>query len=331
MYIRNAGDKVAEKEGGLVHMILAGGENLIDFIQERGDGGHPIYRAIPGGAPYNCTRAMARQGCDVGYLTPFSNDTLGTLLADDLARDGVTYLAPRSDCPTSLAVVSLSDGQASYQFYREETAERDVTYDTLLASVPEQAKALYVGSLAITAGRDAEAWTELFLTLSGRGLFTAIDPYIRAPFIKDRDVFLNRLDRLMKSADLVKLSDEDIGWIHPDLGMRAAAQAIFDQSAAALVVLTMGSEGAIGITQGGEIEIPPVRVPDLKDTVGAGDTFMGTLIAQTDRHGLLRKHGLNDASPDVVTDILKTAAQAAAINCGRVGCNPPTLADLGLT
>ena len=310
-------------------MILIGGENLIDFIQDPPDGGHPAYRAIPGGAPFNVAKAVARQEVEVGYLTPFSSDVLGQNLRDDLGREAnVRMLAERSDRPTSLAVVSLSDGQAQYQFYREGTAERDVTFDGLQASVPATAEAFFIGSLAITDGADAEAWEALYMAQAQAGRFVALDPNIRAPFIHDRAGYLARLDRMLAQADLVKMSDEDIAWIMPGESPAAALRKMAERSSADLMVLTMGGDGAIAVAAGQDYAVPAAPVPEFKDTVGAGDTFMGTLLAQTRRIGRLKRGGLKDMPGDEIEALLSTAGRAAAINCGRSGCHPPTLAEL---
>lgn len=312
-------------------MILVGGENLIDFIQDPADGGHPAYRAVPGGAPFNVAKATARQGCDVGYLTPFSGDTLGQLLETDLmAERGIKKLHAGSDLPTSLAVVSLTDGQARYQFYRQGTAERDVTVEALQAAVPNVARGIFVGSLAITDGTDAAAWTALYTGLHRTGLFTALDPNIRAAFIHDRPSYLARLEGLLRETDLLKLSDEDIAWLAPGEDPRQAARDIAARTPAGLTVLTLGSAGAMAISDGAEVTVPVHPVPDLKDTVGAGDTFMGTLLAQSARTGRLSSDALRAMSIEEVRGLLTLAAKAAAINCGRSGCNPPDLADLGL-
>ncbi len=313
-------------------MILVGGENLIDFIQDPPDGGHPAYRAVPGGAPFNVAKATARQDCDVGYLTPFSSDTLGQLLqADLMAEDRVEKLHAGSDLPTSLAVVSLTDGQAHYQFYRQGTAERDVTAEALRTAVPGAARGIFVGSLAITDGSDAAAWTTLYTELHHKGLFTALDPNIRAAFILDRPGYLARLDRLLGETDLLKLSDEDIAWLAPGEDPRQAARDIAARTPAGLVVLTLGGAGAMAISNGAEVTVPVHPVADLKDTVGAGDTFMGTLLAQSARADRLSGDALRAMSLDEVLGLLTLAAKAAAINCGRTGCNPPDLGDLGLT
>lgn len=309
-------------------MILVGGENLIDFIQKNDGSGMPCYRAIPGGSPYNVAKALALQGVDTGYLTPISTDTLGDLLVESLPKSGLTLLSPRSDHPTSLAVVSVSNGQPAYQFYRENTAERDVSAASLQHAIPQNTKAFYIGSLAITNGPDADAWQKAWMSAHQRGVFTAIDPNIRPAFIPDRTAYLARLETMLKQADLIKLSDEDIAWIAPDLPILDAAQAMFERSTTAMLVLTLGSKGAVGFTKAGRIIVAPAPVVDLKDTVGAGDTFMATLIAKTADHNLLGKASLANADRDIHCVILETASKAAAINCGRVGCQPPVLSEL---
>ena len=306
-------------------MILVCGENLIDFIQEPGDG-LPSFRANPGGSPFNTAMALGRQEKKTGYLTPISSDTLGQLLRDTIEGSGVTCLAPTSDKPTSMAVVSLKDGQPAYQFYRDNTAERQVDAASLAASLPDQITALQLGSLCLANGEDAAAWANLAEDLSSKGVPITFDPNIRSAFIHDRADYLSRFERVARIARLIKLSDEDIAWLYPGQDMIEAADAMFATYNPALLVLTEGGDGAwcrIGDTS---FEVAAAPVPDLIDTVGAGDTFMANLIA-----------GLHDAgaliagapiSPDQAAPIMRRAAVAAAINCGRKGCNPPTRSEV---
>ena len=58
------------------------------------------------------------------------------LLADTLVESGVVVASERVDAPSSLAVVTLQDGQPSYQFYRDGTAERRVGAESLRAVIP---------------------------------------------------------------------------------------------------------------------------------------------------------------------------------------------------
>ncbi len=309
-------------------MILCGGENLIDFIQQPGDGPLPMFRAVPGGSPYNLTKALARQGVEVGYLTPFSTDALGQRLADALAAEGVALLGGWSEAPTCLAMVTLSDGQPSYQFYREGTADRDITLPRLRAAMPEGAQALHLGSMALAGGPDAYVWEALFKGARDTGLLTTFDPNIRPLIMGRHDDYRPRLARMLASADVIKMSDEDLAWIAPQTALEDAAEAIYGRARPALLILTKGGEGAVGWSQTGKVTVPAAPVPHLVDTVGAGDTFMATLLGGLSRRGALSRPGAERLDRSQVEALMAEAARAAALTCRREGCDPPRLEDL---
>ncbi len=305
-------------------MILVGGENLIDFI-EADDG---RFTANLGGGPFNIAKALARQGQKVGYLTPVSTDQMGDRLAADLLADGVQLLAPRSKAPTSLALVSLKNGQPSYQFYRQKTAERQVSTTMLNRIIPSRATAFQLGSLALTSGKDADVWAQMYRALHKRGVFTALDPNIRPDFIKNRRKYMARLEWILPKTDLMKLSDEDLGWLDPKRELEAAATHLRAKHDLPLLVLTLGAEGARAFTSLGNFSVPAPKAEPFIDAVGAGDTFMGTLLAQLSEAGLLTRAALKGADEPQLRRLLATAAKAAALNCQTSGCNPPSSAEL---
>lgn len=309
-------------------MILVGGENLIDFIQTGVEDGIPTYKAMPGGSPFNCAMAIGRQGVSVGYLTPISSDSLGGTLAARLMDSHVELLAKRRVEPTSLAVVALEDGVASYQFYREQTAERMVTLDSLIANTPEEAKGIYVGSLALTDGADADVWVDYFCAAKTIDLFTTLDPNIRPAFIHDREGFLARLDRVLMHTDLLKLSDEDLDWLVPNTDLVATAKAFAKRTTAKVIVVTLGGDGAFALVGDHVIKIPSAPVNGMRDTVGAGDTFMATLIATLVQKNALTAEALAALSIAEIESLISRAAQAAALNCERDGCNPPSFEEI---
>jgi fructokinase len=101
---------------------------------------------------------------------------------------------------------------------------------------------------------------------------------------------------------------------------------------AALVVVTLGGEGALAVTAGGaELTVQAPRVT-VADTVGAGDSFMSGLIDGLWTAGLLgadardRLHAIDAAT---VEDVLARCVRIAAITVSRPGANPPTSAELG--
>lgn len=309
-------------------MILVFGENLIDYIQEPDDGPLPLYRAYPGGSPFNTAMAVGRQAVDVAYMMPISSDSLGQLLRRTLEASDVICLGAPTDKPTALAVVSLNDGQPSYQFYRDDTADRQVTADGFRAALPDQVTACYVGGAAIASGSDGEAVADFLSELSAKGVPVTFDPNIRPAFIDDRTTYLKRYEKTLASADLMKLSDEDMEWLYPATDIDAKAEELFNEQDLGLLILTKGGDGAVAFSANGRVDVPAAPVPNLVDTVGAGDTFMATLIAEFTKRGLISKSALRSAPADQIETVLQTAALAAAINCGRKGCNPPTASEL---
>lgn len=308
-------------------MILVGGENLIDLVPL--EGGVPYsFQALPGGSPFNCAMALGRQGQKVGYLTPISSDNLGDLLAGTLTDSGVELLSKRRVESTSLAVVSLQDGHASYQFYRAGTAERMVTLDGLIASTPTGAKALHLGSLTLADGADADIWAQYFCQMHQRGVFTSLDPNIRAAFIHDRTKYMARLEPVLEHTDLLKLSDEDLNWLYPDQGIQAAAAKLAKQSSAKILIVTFGGDGAFALMNGQTIRIAAAPVDDMRDTIGAGDTFMATLLAHLARANALTVAAVQKMDRQMVRKLLQWAAQGAALNCAKTGCNPPDFSTL---
>ena len=310
-------------------MILVGGENLVDLIQSRGgsDGGLS-FDAAAGGSPYNCAMALGRQGVDVSYATPISTDALGDILANTLVDSGVKLAGPRVQHPTSLAVVMLNDGQPSYQFYRDNTAERLIEASALADLMSEDLEAFHVGSLGIIEGADADLWADFFCQANRHGGIRSLDPNVRAMLIHDRDAYLERLWRMVANTDLLKLSDEDLEWIYPDKSLDDALTELLKHTSAKLTVLTMGAEGCRAISKAGEVTLPASPVANLQDTVGAGDTFMATLLAGLRDRNLLATGKLEAITDDDLQAILTAALTAAAINCERKGCNPPTSQEL---
>ena len=311
-------------------MIVCAGENLIDMIEQgQSADGAPEFRAIVGGSPYNCARALGRLGATVGYLTPISTDQMGVLLANALMEDGVAMLGGRSNRPTSLALVTVDAGQPSYQFYRDGVADRDVTLDSLRSNLPEDAQVLHIGSLALKAGDDAEALVALMASAASRGVFTSVDPNIR-PILLDGDpaAYRARLGRVFSTANIIKISDEDLAWWDPARAPEAAAEALFETARPELLVMTRGAKGLVALRGSERQETPAAPVAHLADTVGAGDTLMAALLHGLADAGAFEPGALAALSSATLATILERAARAAAITCSRAGCNPPTRAEL---
>ena len=130
-------------------MIVVGGDNLIDLIQTDRSDTAVSFAGARGGSAYNTAFAAGRQGAKVGFISPFSTDTLGQFLKEETDKSGVVALAADVDAPSSLAVVTVNNGQPSYQFYRAGTADRQVSVDSINANFPADAQLFHIASLAL--------------------------------------------------------------------------------------------------------------------------------------------------------------------------------------
>ena len=305
-------------------MIAVGGENLIDLVSgDAAANGLPQYIANPGGSPFNVAMAAGRQGRDVAYLTPVSEDALGDLLATRLVQSHVRLVAPRMPHPTSLAVVSITEGIPSYAFHRNGTAERQVSMDGLVRDMPAATTLFHVGSLGLIEGADADTWEEFFRDCQERGIMTSLDPNVRAGLISDSDAYVARLRRMMRHADIFKLSDEDLAWLYPDRPLETALADCRADCDAVLFILTLGADGSSVFLADIEMKAEAPAIDDLADTVGAGDTYMASILCWVLESGLTSRAALAGIDEATLAKAAARAGEAAAINCQRSGCNPP--------
>ena len=126
-------------------------------------------------------------------------------------------------------------------------------------------------------------------------------------------------------SDLLKCSDEDLSLLYPNMSPEDALFALQNEHHISLVVMTRGAQGAIAKTLAHEaILVDAPRLNDVVDTVGAGDTFQAALMVWLSER--LEKPVLQtpDLSADQIWELISFAHTAAALNCQRKGCDPPT-------
>ena len=300
------------------------GEALMDCIAQP-DG---QLRPLMGGSPYNLARAAALRGASVAYLNPLSSDLFGQGMAGQLQNDGVQLSGGSTVLPTSLAVVQVSNGQPSYGFYREGIADRDYTVDGILALLRAQKKPgiLHTGSLLLIPPEHHKVLA-ILQAARAMGWTISVDINLRPQVAGELAPYVAALKDVIALTDWLKASDEDLqtmGFADVRLAESArlvqALRAGVPHAALSRVALTFGGDGAHLDIQGHShsLPVPPTQVVD---TVGAGDTFWGNTLADW---------GLQpDGAAERVATTLALAMKAAALNCARQGCQPPSLFELG--
>ncbi len=307
-------------------MILCCGEALIDMIPTDATG-TPTYGAHVGGAVFNTAVSLGRLGRKVHLLSGVSHDPFGAQLAQALedSQVGIDYLV-RSDRPTTLAFVTLTDGHAKYMFYDENTAGRMLSVQDLPV-LGDDIGALFFGGISLACEPGADTYAA-FLSREGAQRAVVMDPNIRLGFAPDEDRYRVRQTQMLAQADLVKVSDEDLAWVIPDVeGLENQARAL-QALGPAVVIVTRGGDGAMGLLPDGTFVSVSAPKVDVIDTVGAGDTFNAGTIAKLDEMGLLTKSALRGLSGEDLQTAMANGAAVAAITVTRAGANPPWLSEL---
>jgi fructokinase len=305
----------------MVHIL---GEALIDLMAAD-CAGTPGFVPRVGGSPFNVAIGLARLGTPSSFLGRTSTDRFGAQLRDHLAAEGVDVSAvPVGPEPTAIAVVDLDEhGHPTYRFAWDATADRQLALSDLPADLG--GGALHVGSVQTVLEPGASAVAALVARERGRRAI-CLDPNVRPQFVDDRAAYTARLEQLVAAADLVKVSDEDLAWLAPEVDPVATARGWLDLGPR-LVVLTRGARGAVAVQATGTVEVAAQPV-EVVDTVGAGDAFMSGLLAWLDDAGVLEPDGLAGLDADGARGALTFAARVSAITCTRAGADPPRRDEL---
>ncbi len=302
-------------------MIGVCGEALIDFTPIE-HGGELVYKPLPGGSPCNVAVGLARLGKPTAFIGKLSNAPFGDVLREHLTKNGVDLRwVARGDEPSALAfVIPSDDGGHDFAFYGSATAEQSLTEADVPAVFPSDVTALHFGSYSLMLGESARTYETLMHRESGSRVIS-LDPNVRPTLFPDRTLYRERIERLLRYATLVKASAEDLAWLYPDERHMDISARWLDMGPA-LVVVTLGENGAIALSDDAAVRVPGLPV-DVADTVGAGDAFMSALLARLDDRDLLRRDALATLGEEVLTDALGYANRAAAIACTRQGAEPP--------
>ncbi|MFD4566599.1 carbohydrate kinase [Streptomyces sp. NPDC058467] len=301
-------------------MIVVAGEALIDLVPQ---GTGALVGLLPrlGGGPYNTAVALGRLGSPTAFCSRVSYDAFGEALLGGLREAGVDVSSvQRGTEPTTLAVASIgTDGSAAYSFYVEGTADRLFSAPGRL---PKDTSAVSFGTCSLVLEPGASAYEELMRAAATRGVFTALDPNIRAGLIPDADAYRARFKSWLPSVSLLKLSEEDALWL-------GGTPREWLASGPAAVVITQGGEGLTAFTRDGAVYSVPGEPVDVVDTIGAGDTVNAALLHGLAARGALSPAAMADLGAEGWTELLRFAARAAAITCSRAGAEPPYASELG--
>ena len=294
-------------------MIVCLGEALVDLICERpvrsldeADSFSPHF----GGALANVAVAARRAGADSALAGAAGDDEWGRWLARRLEREGVGLdffeLIAGAQTPLAFAIFD-ADGEPTFQIYGDAIELAVAAVAPRLEPAIEAATALVYGSTTLATSGERKVTLRARELALERGVRVCFDPNIRPNrWGGDPEPAAAISRELVAGSTVVRTNRTEATEIAGVEDPREAADAIAALGAE-LAVVTLGAEGAV-IRGACEAEAPTPAV-EVVSTIGAGDAFMGTLVAG------LAKLDWNLSRAD---EALGPALDAAADACTRM-------------
>ncbi len=297
------------------------GEALIDLVR-RADG---TTESFVGGSPANVAIGLARLERKVELLTWIGLDDNGRDIREHMEDAGVELVkGSESALRTSISSATIDQaGAASYEFDLQWALNPG-------AATTRRPVIVHTGSIAAILRPGSETARDIIRKSRGTATIT-YDPNIRPSLMGNPITASALVDQMIEVSDVVKVSDEDLEWLHDDTSVEDQARHWLNMGPA-LVVVTRRGKGATAFTRDGrklDVTAPRVKVAD---TVGAGDSFMSGLIDGLWGASLLgadKREWLGKIDSEMLNYVLNRCVGIAAITVSRKGANPPTRADLG--
>src|ERR1700676_1563980 len=270
-----------------------------------------------GGAPFNVAGHIAQLGVSVSLLSSVGQDALGDEILGLAEQKGVNVEfvdRARIGLPTGTAIATVDAlGNATYDLVRPVAWDEIIVSAEALASVA-QAGAFVFGSLASRSPYNLEQLDHL---LEVKGPLKFFDVNLRPPFADPK-----RIVELAARAGIIKLNHDEVGkiasWLQPGRpppnppanadAVAEACAALSEATNTPRICVTMAEAGATLWDRSTLFSAPAPKVV-VKDTVGAGDAFMGGLMV-----GLKR-----ETAPQTV---LETACRLGANVASHHGATP---------
>jgi len=258
-------------------MILSIGEILADMVGETVDK-TLTFKAFCGGAPFNVAVNAKLSGASVGFIGRVGKDVIGRFVTEEAKKANLDYLDIQVDKQrnTTLAFVTLTDGERDFAFNRHDTADFNINIEEIDFNKYKDLNIIHLGSLMLSEenGKSfAEKIAEKAKTL---GVKLSFDMNFRMDTYKDFLDAKNAYKPYVEQADIIKFSDDELRLYTGIDDVKTAIESIYQKDQ--LFLLTLGSKGSMYYLNGESGIIPTEKVKPI-DTTGAGDAFFGTFLA----------------------------------------------------
>ncbi|TYK67044.1 carbohydrate kinase family protein [Colwellia echini] len=230
-----------------------------------------------GGAPLNVCLRLNSLGINAQMISAVGDDELGHELLDEIKARNIktNFIEINADKKTSTVEVTLDKrGSATYEIVSD-TAWDNIALTPALLEQVQSSDIFVYGSLV---GRQ-QVSLDTLKQLIDVAKFKIFDVNLRKPHYD-----IETLVTLMKNADFIKLNDDELYEIAHAMGSKFNSleqnlEFIAEQTNTQYLCITKGRHGALLKINGTNYYNSGFLI-NVVDTVGAGDSFLGSLIYQ---------------------------------------------------
>lgn len=262
--------------------VICPGEALIDFVSM--DIGKTLkatdgFIKKAGGAPANVAVAISKLGAEAYFCGTVGDDAFGGFLEDTLNNNNInTELLFKIKNNTTFAFVSLMEnGERDFEFARD--ADECLTFDMISDRLEEFDLYHFGSATAFMGGNLKDTYFKLKEYAKSNNKIISFDAnYRESLFGNNKEEFIKCCKEFIVDSNIVKLSEEEAKLISGIEDIKEASQYIVNLGCENLMV-TLGKEGTLLSNREKQILIKTKEVK-MKDATGAGDAFIGAVIAQ---------------------------------------------------
>ncbi|MEA3488905.1 MAG: carbohydrate kinase [Candidatus Omnitrophota bacterium] len=259
--------------------VICCGETLFDIIAEKGKTRESVaLHAYPGGSATNTAIILARLGMPASLISHLGTGFMSAYMLEILKKQGVEtkHIMRDRDFSTPLAFAHIDKkGNSSYLFY-EKSVHPDKVKTHLSGPAFRSAAIFHTGSYFSYSDTFFRFVQEMLKFAKKNGAFITYDPNWREAKIPKKRQARERIKKIFRSVDLLKLSDTDAMNVTGSRTLESALKKIGRHLKGDLV-LTLGEKGAF-YWDGNERTAHPAFKVRVADTIGAGDGFTAGLI-----------------------------------------------------